>query len=268
MRSFGFKIIDAEVKQVEPVIDYAVINRRPVEVGIYHGNRAVHELLRQRLAPAGIPVNAHTQHERCHVFNFHQTLDLLEAHIRQARDFGSAYSVVHAANMPLTPRAGKQTALVAHLLDNLARAEAVCSKHDYGLHVENVYHPLGLYRRLFEGVVARGLMRIHFCFDIGHAKVWSAETLDDWLTFLDELNSQGIRLHFHLHANRGLIDEHLALAEAEAMGICGPDGYFNADGYPGAYRTIGRRFPDAVKVFEVKSDQAIANLEAATSSLR
>ena len=83
--------------------------------------------------------------------------------------------------MPLTPREGKQAELMALLLDNLERAEALCAKHDYRLHVENVYHRLGFYRRLFEGVVGRRLSRIHFCFDIGHAKVWSRETLDDWL---------------------------------------------------------------------------------------
>jgi hypothetical protein len=265
MRNLGFKIIDTERTQVEPLIEYALAHGRPVEVGMYHLDSAVHELLRRRLASGMVPVNAHIHHERCHVFNFHQTLDLLEAHIRQARDFGSGYSVVHAANMPLTLRPGKQSAVASRLLDNLERAEALCVEQDYRLHLENVYHPLDFYRHLFEGAVGRGLTRIHFCFDIGHAKVWSAETLDQWLAFLDDLVGDGIELHFHLHANQGLIDEHLALVEAEALDICGPDGYFNADGYPGAYRAIARRFPDAVKVFEVKHELAIANLEAAVA---
>jgi hypothetical protein len=262
MRNFGFKIVDVGPTPIAPIIDYAIEHGRPVEVGIYRLDPEAHELLRRRLAATPVPVSAHTNHERCHVFNFHQTLDLLEAHIRQAREFGSSYSVVHEANMPLTLRPNRQSAVTAQLLDNLERAEDLCVAHDYRLHVENVYQPLDFYRRLFEGIVDRRLARIHFCFDIGHAKVWSSETLDQWLAFVDELTGHGIRPHFHLHANQGAIDEHLALAEAETLGICGPDGYFNADGYPGAYRTIDRRFPDAVKVFEVKHELAIANLEA------
>jgi sugar phosphate isomerase/epimerase len=263
MRNFGYKIIDADVGQIGPVVDHALAKGRPLEVGIYHLDPAVHELLRQRLASTPVAVNAHAHHERCHVFNFHQSLGLLEAHIDQAKSFGSTYSVVHAANMPLTPRAEHRMAVLARLLDNLERAEAMCTRLDYCLHVENVYHRLDFYRQLFDGIAGRGLKRIHFCFDIGHAKVWSAETLDQWLDFLDVLAGQGFRLHFHLHANQGLTDEHLALAEARSLAVCGPDGYFNAYGYPGAYAVIGRRFPDAVKVFEVKPDQAIANLEAA-----
>lgn len=266
MHKFGFKIVDKSPSQLGPILDYAIAHQRPVEVGLYFGDVATRELLEQRLASRPVPVNAHTNHDRFHAFNLHQTLDLLEAHICAARAFGSAYSVLHAANLPLTQRVSKRSGLMALLLDNLERAEALCARHDYRLHVENIYHPLSFYRELFDGILARGLSRIHFCFDIGHAKVWSGETLDDWLAFADQLVSRGIRLHFHLHANAGLTDEHLSLAEARTAGICGPDGYFNNYGYPGAYLIIGRRFPDAVKVFEVKAGQAIANIEALTAA--
>lgn len=262
MHNFGFKVVDKSPLQIGPILDYAIAHLRPVEVGLYYEDAATRELLERRLASRPVPVSAHTNHERFHAFNLHRALDLLEAHIGVARGFGSAYSVLHAANLPLPQRPNTRSGLMKLLLDNLERAQALCAQHDYRLHVENVYHPLVFYRELFDGIVARGLSRIHFCFDIGHAKVWSGETLDDWLAFADELVTEGIRLHFHLHANAGLTDEHLSLAEAHTAGICGPDGYFNDYGYPGAYLLIGRRFPDAVKVFEVKTGQAIANMEA------
>jgi sugar phosphate isomerase/epimerase len=266
MHNFGFKIIDRAPSQLGLILDYAIEQKRPVEVGLYQGDPAALDLLERRLAPGHVAVNAHTNHERCHALNLHLALDQLDAHIRQARSLGSGYSVLHAANMPLTQRAEKRSALMALLLDNLERAEALCAKHDYRLNLENVYHPLAFYRELFDGILSRGLARIHFCFDIGHAKVWSAETLDDWLAFMDELTSRGVRLHMHLHANQGITDEHLSLAEAQALGICGADGYFNAYGYPGAYWRIERRFPEAVKVFEVKAERAIENMEALTAS--
>jgi hypothetical protein len=262
MHRFGFKVVDKSASELGPILDYAIARQRPVEVGLYYEDATARDLLARRLASRPVPINAHTNHERFHAFNLHQTLDLLDAHIRAARAFGSAYSVLHAAGLPLTQRESKRPGLMTLLLDNLERAEALCAKHDYHLHVENIYHPLGFYRELFDGILARGLSRIHFCFDIGHAKVWSGETLDDWLAFADQLVTHGIRLHFHLHANAGLTDEHLSIAEAQALGICGPDGYFNDYGYPGAYLVIGRRFPDALKVFEVKAGQAIANIEA------
>ena len=263
MNNFGFKVVDRSAAQLEQLLNYAIAHRRPVEVGLYYDDPAAYDLLLRRLAARPVHVSAHTDHEHCYAFNLHKTGSLLDAHIRRAQSFGSAYSVLHAARLPLPARASARPALVAHLLDNLARAEDICERYDYRLHLENIFHPLDFYRDLFAGILGRGLTRIHVCFDIGHAKVWSNESLDDWLSFLDQLAAAGIRPHFHLHANRGLADEHLSLAEAEALGICGGDGGFNAYGYPGAYRLIDRRFPEAVKVFEVKADQAIANLEAA-----
>lgn len=34
-----------------------------------------------------------------------------------------------------------------------------------------------------------------------------------------------MKLHFHLHANRGLSDDHLSSVTAERLGITGSDGY-------------------------------------------
>lgn len=262
MHNFGFKVVDRHPAALAPILDYALAHGRPVEVGLYYGAPEALALLARRLAPGAVPVAAHTDHQRCNAFNLKQSLDALEAHVRQARALGSAYSVLHAAPFPLPSRPCLRPELMTLLLDNLERAEALCAAHEYRFHLENVFHPLSFYRELFSGVQARGLTRIHFCFDLGHAKVWSGESLDAWLRFLDELEAAGVALHCHLHANGGFADEHLSLAEARDRGIAGADGYYNPYGYPEAYWQIERRFPRAIKVFEVKAEQAIANLEA------
>ncbi|CAL1239030.1 sugar phosphate isomerase/epimerase family protein [Candidatus Methylocalor cossyra] len=262
MNKFGFKVVDERAAALGPVLDYAVDRGLPVEVGLYFSDRDALALLERRLADTGVPVNAHSDHGRYHAFNFDRTRGLLEEHIRLARQLGSAYSIVHTGASPMTQRPSRQSALFRLLVDNLARAEDLCTALDYRLHLENVYHPLAFYRELFAAIQRQGLRRIHFCFDIGHAKIWSSESLDDWLNFLDELVREGFALHFHLHANRGFADEHLALAEAQALAIAEPDDYYNPYGYPGAFRKVGERFPDAVKIFEVKLEQAIPNLEA------
>ena len=265
MHNFGLKVADDDPQRIGPVLDYAIRECRPLEVGLYFGEPAAHELLSQRLADSAVPVNAHTDHERFHAFNLDQTEDLLKAHIRVAQGLGSRYSILHAAGQPMTPRMSRRAALLSRLLDNLERAEELCEMHDYCLYLENVFHPLDLYRALFESIHSRGLNHIHFCFDIGHAKIWSKEALEDWLDFMDDLMDMGFGLHCHLHANQGFIDQHLAMAEVEALGIAGDDGFYNPYGYPGAYWVIERRFPEAVKVFEVKPELAIANYETVTA---
>ena len=106
------------------------------------------------------------------------------------------------------------------------------------------------------------MTRQHFCFDIGHAKIWSNDSLDDWLGFMADLESAGFILHCHLHANSGFADEHLSLAEANAREISAPDVDYNPYGYPAAYLQVEQHFPAATKIFEVKAEQAIANYEA------
>ena len=267
MHNFGFKVVDKDPELLDPVIEYAIRHGRPVEVGLFYGDPQALELLERKLFNAPIAVNAHTDHGRFTAFNLHRTQDQLEDHIRLAKTLlGSAYSVLHIADLPMTLRSARRPDLMKLLLDNLERAEELCVAHDYRLHLENVFHPVSFYRDLFEGIHARGLVHIHFCFDIGHAKVWSGESLDEWLKFIEELAAMGFGLHCHLHANRGFTDEHLSMAEVETLCICEPDGYYNAYGYPAAFWVIQDRFPSAVKVFEVGAERAIANLEAVVAA--
>lgn len=266
MHNFGVKFLDKSPSQIEPVLDYAIAHGLPVEVGLYARNAEVLNLLQRKLDHASIPINAHTDHFRCHAFNLHDTLDQLEQHIRTAQSFGSSYSVMHVADLPMTERAALRPALHKLLLDNLERAEALCTRLDYHLHIENVWHPISFYSELFQGICSRQLTRIHSCFDIGHAKIWSGNTLEEWLDFNDELLARGFRVHCHLHANQGFADEHLSMTEVDALCIGGADDYYNPYGYPNAFWQVADRFPEAVKVFEVKPEHAIANLEAVLSA--
>ena len=262
MPNFGFKIVDKNAASLAPILDYAMTWARPLEVGFYFAEPEALDLIGTRLIGATIPVNAHSDQTRMHAFNLHETKDLLAAHIRQAQSIGSRYSILHVAKLPSTTRGSQRKILFERILDNLERAEDLCTRLDYRLHIENDFQSIVFYRQLFESIQARGLSRLHFCFDIGHAKVWSDESLDDWLAFMADLESAGHALHCHLHANAGFEDEHLSLAEAEAKGLAAPDGDYNPYGYPAAYWRVEQRFPHATKVFEVKPERAIANYEA------
>lgn len=91
--------------------------------------------------------------------------------------------------------------------------------------------------------------------------MWSNEPLWNWLALLDDLCADGLELHFHLHANSGLADEHLSFPEAELLGFTAAD-HFTApwDSFE-ALSVIDQRFPRARKVFEVPPRQALGNQE-------
>jgi hypothetical protein len=135
------------------------------------------------------------------------------------------------------------------------------------MYVENTFHPIPFYEALFDEVAARGFVRIHQCFDLGHAKVWSDQPLAEWLDFLERQQRAGRRLHFHLHANHGFIDDHLSFVEAERLGMIRPDSYLGAWSYFDALDQVRRRFPSSRKVFEVPADEALANMELVTQRL-
>lgn len=268
MHTFGFKIVDKPAEELDDILDYALDHGHPVEVGLYFNDAATLAHLRTRLSGARIPVLAHTRHNDYHALNLGkpEAQAALATHIELAQSLGSRYSVLHPSAYPLPQRHGIRQETIALLLDNLSAANALCARHGYQLHLENVFHRLDFYRDLFTGIRQRGLTHIHCCFDIGHARVWSAESLDEWFAFLDELHTAGTVLHMHLHANRGINDEHLSLQEAERLDIRADDDY-NPYGYPGAYVEAQRRFPQALKVFEVKPDYALPNLQRALAAL-
>lgn len=259
MNQFGLKVVDHNPPEIQPILDYVLKTQSPLEVGFYFDDPATLEQIASHLNGTKVRVNAHSNQNRTTLHNLHDTLSLLATHIEKARIIHSRYSIVHVSNYPMTPRLSKGYALRQRLSDNLKRAESLCEQYDYRLYIENDFQPIGFYRHLFEHISDLGLERLHFCFDIGHAKVWSNETLSEWLDFAGEISRAGFSLHCHLHANSGFGDEHLSIAEAKARKIADPDDDFNPFGYPGAYWEVERRLPDAVKIFEVKTSEAIAN---------
>lgn len=75
--------------------------------------------------------------------------------------------------------------------------------------IENTYEDLDFYEKLF--FIAPNSM--NFVFDIGHMKVHSKRTMDDWILFLDKLRNEGRKIHFHLHDNNGIYDLHKTISK-------------------------------------------------------
>jgi sugar phosphate isomerase/epimerase len=66
--------------------------------------------------------------------------------------------------------------------------------------------------------------RVGMCLDSGHANLYQG-TLNEYLMFIDQIDSQVPIIHVHLHKNYGDTDSHLPLfngpAEKDAFGIQG-----------------------------------------------
>lgn len=262
MQTFGYKIVEKSREEIEPVVNAAIAQQRPLEVGLYYGNRTAWEFIRASLQEASwrIPVNTHLDHQRLSLFSITGLEGQLHQQLALAHEIGSSYSITHIHNMPTSQRPAHRKALAEHLTRQLQALESICAEHQHPIHIENTYHNLEFYRWFFDLVERLELPHIHHCFDIGHAKIWSQEKLPQWILWLRELAGRGFRIHFHLHANNGLADQHLSFVETEASGMNHADSYTLKWDYFEAMTELHDHFPTSRKVFEVKPWYALDNM--------
>ena len=259
--NFGFKVVDRNRTEVEPIMLSALQQHVPFEVGLYFQDPATHDMLNTELRDSGLALNTHLDHHRLSIFDLQGEEAYLRRQIETSMQWGASYAIDHIAKAVMSPRRSHRKALMERLLTNLRLMNRVCREYDFPIYLENTYHGLSFYQTIFTAILQHGLDYIHVCFDLGHAKVWSTEPLWNWLAFLDELCADGLELHFHLHANNGLADEHLSFQEAERLGLTAAD-HFTApwDSFE-ALSVLDQRFPRARKVFEVPPAQALENQE-------
>jgi sugar phosphate isomerase/epimerase len=263
MRSFGYKIMKKNLAEEAPVVLAAIAQQRPLEVGLYSGDQDIWEFVCAALdeAPSPIPVNTHFNHYHSTLFELGRQETQLREQFAMAKAIGSDYSVTHIHKWPVSQRPAFRDALEKHLVKQLQLLERFCAEYDHPVHIENTFHPLAFYRWFF-GIVERLELRyVHVCFDIGHAKVWSPESLPEWMQWLHEREENGLRLHFHLHANNGLTDQHLTFVESEQLGLNAADAYTQEGDYFAAIAQLHQQFPTSRKMFEVKPALAVANME-------
>ncbi len=258
----GFKVFDRRREEVEPLLMQALDERRSLEVGLYFHDPATHDLLNSVLPDGDCLLNTHFDHRRLNVFALDDS-DLVSALRRQIENslqWRASYGINHLSAFSLGCRPEYQAALEQRLMQPLRLLNRLSREYRFPIYIENTYHDLALYRRIFQAILREELDRLHFCFDFGHAKIWSGQSLANWLEFLGELVEKGRGLHFHLHTNRGLSDEHLSFLEAEWMDCCEPDGYTAPWNSFEALAVIEERFPLARKVMEVPPGEARENL--------
>jgi len=74
--------------------------------------------------------------------------------------------------------------------------------------IENISEPTPyIFLRLKEKINDEKLI---FCFDFGHHNVYSIISFKEWLFYLKKYTR---RIHFHIHDNEGLFDQHLPIGQ-------------------------------------------------------
>jgi hypothetical protein len=259
----GYKVFDRRRDEIEPLLLQALDEGRPFEVGLYFHDPAAHDLLDLLLPGSGCRLNTHFDHRRLNIFALDDSdlMTLLRRQIESSLQWGAAYGINHLSAFSLPRRPEYQVALENRLMQHLRMLNRLCKEYRFPIHIENTYHEIALYQQLFSAIAREGLEFLHFCFDFGHAKVWSTSPLRSWLSFMHELEHNNRQLHFHLHTNRGLSDEHLSFSEAEWMEINGMDEYTAPWNSLEALYVIEQSFPNARKVMEVDAGEARENLD-------
>ena len=255
MKNFGYKIVDKNIYEFAAIVKTALQEGRPLEIGCYFNEIQAKQFLRSNLANHAL-INTHLNHRRHNIFEIHTRFAEVEETIKEHISMGSSYSVTHIGIDPIKENTDISPDLVDHLVRNLHKLEGICERHDYQIYIENTCDSLTLFRTLFARIEESKLKTIHFCFDIGHAKVWDNSPLSDWLLFVTDLRARGFQLHFHLHCNDGINDKHWSLQEADEK-----VDHIRTNEYETAIKRIHEDFPDSRKIFEVQTDLALDNLE-------
>jgi DNA-directed RNA polymerase subunit F len=261
--NWGYKVFDRRREEVEPLVLHALEDGRALEVGLYFHDPATHDCLNSLLPESGCLLNTHLDHRRLNIFAL-ENKDLvgqLRRQIENSLQWGSSYAINHLSAFTLTPRPENQESLKQKLITHLRLLNRLSKEYRFPVFIENTYHEIDLYRQIFQAINVEKLNQLHFCFDFGHAKVWSLKPFCNWLDFLSELENMGKQLHFHLHSNRGLSDEHLSFLEAEWQGLCNMDDYTAPWNSYEALTILEQRFPHARKVMEVDPSEARENLQ-------
>lgn len=114
------------------------------------------------------------------------------------------YLIVHAtSNESKTFSIENQ---IDNIINNFIKVENIFKRP---LFVENTYEDLDFYEKLFE-ITPKSM---NFTFDIGHMKVHSKRTMNEWIAFLLKLKNEGRKIHFHIHDNNGISDLHNTLTQ-------------------------------------------------------
>jgi sugar phosphate isomerase/epimerase len=144
----------------------------------------------------------------------------------------------------------------------MVTAVSVCMELGIVPYFENTYEPLNWLIPFFDELIALGIApAMGFCMDIGHVNVWGRATLDAFYVLAKNLRTAGFAQHFHIHANDGHADAHIALHTAYTEGLLAASAKWAPAGVLPWLATAMAEYPTTLFTLENKqaeSDEALA----------
>lgn len=131
--------------------------------------------------------------------NLSEELDL-------AQELGAEYCVIHDCKW--TPSVRKRQEFIQEMAKN---AKIMAGFSPLPLYMENTFCGVDFYREAFKAFD----YCLNFTFDVGHTRVWSEDSYEEWFSLMETLDQNGVNIHFHIHSNRCVFDEHLAFTQID-----------------------------------------------------
>lgn len=190
----------------------------------------------------------------------YELLDILSKDLELARKIGAKRIVIHPYKFPFTKKTNAQKKVVELLVNEIAGISQMLGMLGITAHIENTFDEISFYRVLFEEMKKRSVQNFGFCFDIGHAKIWSSSTLAQWTRLLYDMDDMGFPIHSHLHVNYGIFDDHLPFFDEILSSISQEDEFLEGE-YLDCIKNLVDSFPKATFTAEVKSKFALQNMQ-------
>lgn len=260
MLNIGFKVenLTRDRGTIRELLSYFKHNHQYLlEIGFCHDNPSMNAFFQSVCKDELHRIITHNRHKNS-VISLYQREEKMLEELSISKSLNSQYSIIHLTESKEVESLFTEKDLIFKGIPLLEKLNRIAVEHNFAYYLENTYHGIDFYKELFDLMGRKELQNIHFCFDIGHAKVWSYNTLAEWYQFLHYLKKTGVKLHFHLHLNDGSADEHLSFMEANHTGGDMFSGYIH---YENVMRSLIYQFPHERKIFEVKPKFAIPNIQ-------
>ena len=143
--SFGFKMVDRGYAQVRPLLDLALAEGRPVEVGLYFAEAETLTYYDGFFPASGLALNTHLDHRVINLYKAPQQQDLLRRQIEQSMAWGAGYAVDHLALYPFSkPRAYRER-VMDRLFEQLVITDALITEYGFPIYIENTFDDMDFF---------------------------------------------------------------------------------------------------------------------------
>lgn len=263
----AFKVVD-DIKnssEIEKIFEYASRYDFPVEACFYKG---FPQLLLSMFEKYSINnPTLHTNHYKFDLGsmiekpeNKYKLLEILSNELNLAEKIGAKKIIIHPHRFPFPRKISAQKVAIQMLINEIGGISEMLKSFSITAYIENTFDEASFYRALFEEIKGNNIENFGFCFDIGHAKVWSCGDFSHWMRLLYDLEDMHISLHSHLHSNDGVFDEHMPFIPSVLESLRQQDDFLNKS-YAEALKQLFLSFPKATFTAEVKPHVAIENMK-------